>query len=309
VSSALLAQKRSRADLVALFKEIYEIWISERPNQLAAALAYFGLFSFAPVIYIAFSIAGVFLDKAALLDLFLARVEASLGPAVAEAVQNLLSRVSPAESGGSLIVSLISIFLLLLTASGVFFQLQYALNAVWKVPMSAAVVLRRTVRERLFSFLMVLAVGLLLVVAALVSLVTGWLSSIAILSALLPTLTLVGFIALATLCFAVMYKLLPAIRIAWRDVWGGAILTALLISIGGKLVIFFIGHTSLSSALQTAGAFIMLLTGFYYFAQVFLLGAIITRVYAHRYGSMSQASGGGPGPVEPLASSAPEEGA
>jgi membrane protein len=286
VTDATGTEDRHRSNLVDFLKEIYEIWISERPNQLAAALAYFGLFSFAPVIYIALSIAGIFIDKSAVLDRFLARIEAALGPGISEAVQHLLNRVSVPASEGSWLISLISFLLLLLTASGVFYQLQYALNTVWKVPISKAGALQRTLRERLFSVLIVIGIGLLLVLATMISLVAQWISSISILPDLLPSLTFLGFIALAGLSFGVLYKLLPAIRIAWRDVWVGAVGAAFLVAIGGKVVIFFIGLTNFSSALEAAGAFIVLLTGFYYFAQMFLLGAIITRVYAHRYGSM-----------------------
>jgi hypothetical protein len=111
--------------LVDLFKEIYQIWVSERPNQLAAALAYFGLFSFAPVIYVALSIAGIFFDEAAVWDRFLTRLETALGPGVSQAVQEMVNNVSVPGSSGSFLVSLISFFLLLLAASGVFFQLQF----------------------------------------------------------------------------------------------------------------------------------------------------------------------------------------
>jgi membrane protein len=283
-----LENERQHPPVVDFLKEIYEIWISERPNQLAAALAYFGLFSFAPVIYIALSVAGIFVDQAAILERFLNRLETVLGPAVAEAVQQMLNNVTIAAPGGSFIVSVISLLFVLLAASGVFFQLQFALNTIWKVPISREGALWRTVRGRLFSFLIVIGLGLLLVVGALLSLLSSWISSIFILPGFLPSLTLVGFIALATLTFGVMYKLLPGIKIAWRDVWAGAAAAALLIAGGGWLVIFFIERIDVSSALEATGSFIVLLTGFYYFAQIFLLGAVLTRVYAHRFGSMRQ---------------------
>jgi membrane protein len=216
------------------------------------------------------------------------RLETVLGPDVSQAVQQMLNNVTIAAPGGSFIVSLISLLFVLLAASGVFFQLQFALNTIWKVPISREGALWRTVRGRLFSFLMVIGLGLLLVVVAVISLVLNWISSLSILSGSLPSLTLVGFIALATLTFGVMYKLLPGIKIAWRDVWAGAAAAALLIACGGWLVIFFLEHIDVSSALEATGSFIVLLTGFYYFAQIFLLGAILTRVYAQRYGSMRQ---------------------
>jgi membrane protein len=283
-----LGKERGHPPIVDVFKEIYEIWISERPGQLAAALAYFGLFSFAPVIYIALSLAGVFVDQAASLERFLNRLETVFGQGVSQAVQHLLNTITVAAPGGSLIGSLASFLFVLLAASGVFYQLQFAMNTVWKVPITRKGALRRTVREYLFSFLMVIGLGLLLVLGAVISLVSNWIGSIAFLSGFLPSLTRIGFIVLATLVFGAMYKLLPGIKIAWRDVWAGAAAAALLIAGGGWLVIFFIRNIASSSALEATASFILLLIGFYYFAQIFLLGAILTRVYAYRYGSMYQ---------------------
>jgi membrane protein len=285
-------KKKFFPNIIGFIKEIYNIWISERPTQLAAALAYFGLFSFAPVIYVALSIAGIFIDKAAILSRFLTRLEKALGPGISQAVQDMLNSVPTIEPGGSWLISLISFVLLLLAASGVFFQLQFALNTIWKIPIAKEGALSRTVRERLFSFLMVIGIGLLLVIAVFVSLIVNWISTIAIFAGSIPLLTFGGFILLATLAFGVMYKLLPAIKIAWRDVWAGAAVAATLIAVGGLLIILFIENTSVSSALEAAGSFIVLLTGFFYFAQIFLLGAIITRIVTQSYGSMRQQSTG-----------------
>ena len=279
---------RERPPGVDFFKEIYAIWIAERPTQLAAALAYFGLFSFAPVIYVAFSIAGIFLDQAALMERFMTRLEAALGPGVTQVIQDMLASLTPKNTGGTFLVSLVSFFFLLLAASGVFFQIQFALNTVWKVPTPAQGATLRMVRQRLFSFLMVIAIGLLLVAAAVLSVLVNWLSSIYIRLGFQPSLTVLGFFALAMLSFGLLYKLLPDVKVAWRDVWIGAAAASSLITLGGWLILFFLSRTSLSSALEAAGSFVILLTGFYYFAQIFLFGAILTRLYAQHYGSLRQ---------------------
>jgi membrane protein len=146
-------------------------------------------------------------------------------------------------------------------------------------------------RQRLFSFLMVIGVCLLLVVSAAIGLLISWLSSIAILEGFQSSLTVAGFIVLATLSFGVMYKLLPEVKIAWRDVWLGALISAALVTLGGLLIAFFMKNTRLSSALEAAGAFVVLLTGFFYFAQILLFRAVLTRVYAQRYGSMRRLTG------------------
>jgi membrane protein len=271
---------------VKFIKEIYRIWVSERPTQLAAALAYFGLFSFAPVIYIAFIVAGIFIDRSALLERIMASVEATVGPGITEIIQGLLDSVTSKASGGTWLISLISFVVLLLAASGVFFQLQFVLNTVWKVPIPTERLMLRTLRKQLFSFIMVIALGLLLVATALLSVFANWLSTLFTLLGFQPSLTILGFFLIAALSFAVMYKILPDVKIAWRDVWGGALAAAGLVTIGGWLVAFLINKTSFASALEATGSFVILLTGFYYFAQIFLLGAIISRVYAQRYGSM-----------------------
>ncbi len=279
-------KERGRSPVVDFIKEIYAIWIAERPTQLAAALAYFGLFSFAPVIYVAFSVAGIFLDQAALMENFMTRLEAALGPGVTQVIQDMLANLTPKNTGGTFLVSLVSFFFLLLAASGVFFQIQFALNTVWKVPTPAQGATLRMVRQRLFSFLMVIAIGLLLVAAAVLSVLVNWLSSISIRFSFQPSHSMLSFFALATLSFGLLYKLLPDVKVAWRDVWIGAATAALLVTLGGWLILFFMSRTSLSSALEATGTFVILLTGFYYFAQIFLLGAIITRLYAQYYGSM-----------------------
>jgi membrane protein len=278
---------------VNFIKEIYNIWVSERPTQLAAALAYFGLFSFAPVIYIAFIVAGVFVDKSALLDRIMSSIQATLGSGITLIIQEMLDRVGAKTEGSTWFLSLISFILLLLAASGVFYQLQFALNSVWKVPTPTERLMLRTIRKQLFSFLMVISLGLLLVAAALLSFLANWLSSLFSLFGFRPSLTVLIFFLIAAVSFAVMYKILPEVKITWRDVWAGAVAAASLVTIGGWLIAFLIQKTTFASALEATGSFVILLTGFYYFAQIFLLGAIISRIYAQRYGSMR------PLPAEP----------
>jgi membrane protein len=274
--------------VVDFLKEIYQIWISERPMQLAAALAYFGLFSFAPVIYIAFTIASLVFRRVEILQYFVTRLGTVLGPELVQAILHTLETFAWKTPEGTLLMSLLSIFFLLYAASGVFYQLQYAMNSVWKVSNPAKGAFMVTVRKQIFSFLMVITVGLLLVVAAAFSFFANWFSSTFLAGNLLPSLTFIGFFGLSMLSFAVMYKLLPDVRVAWRDVWGGAGAAALLVTLGGWLILFFIRNFNLGSALEAAGSFVILLSGFYYFAQIFLFGAIFTRVYAHSFGSLHE---------------------
>ncbi len=282
--------KRQRSAVVDFTIEIYNIWLSERPTQLAAALAYFGLFSFAPVIYIAFLVAGIFVDRSALLERVIGRVTETLGPGIALVIQQLIDSLANKSPGGSFLVSLVSFIAILLAASGVFYQLQFVLNKIWRVPYSTDQAMLRTIRKQLFAFVMVIALGILLIALAVFSFLASWLSNFFAMFGFSPSLTLLGFFIFAALTFAVMYKVLPDVKITWRDIWVGAIIASLLVTVGGWLVAFFIKKTTFASALEATGSFIILLTGFYYFAQIFLLGAIITRIYTYRYGSMRQSA-------------------
>lgn len=277
-----------RNPTVNFIKEIYKIWVSERPTQLAAALAYFGLFSFAPVIYIAFLVAGIFIDRSTLLERVMTSIQANLGPGITQIIQQMLDSMTTRSSGGTFLISLVSFVAVLLAASGIFYQLQFVLNTIWRVPIPKEQLMLRTIRKQLFSFIMVIALGVALVGAALLSVLAGWLSAFFTIFGFRPSLTFLLFFILAALTFAVMYKILPDVKIKWRDVWGGALAAAALITVGGWVLIFIIKNTAFASALEATGSFIILLTGFYYFAQIFLLGAIICRIYAHRYGSLRQ---------------------
>jgi membrane protein len=233
-------------------------------------------------------VAGIFIDRSALLERVMSTIQANLGPGITQVIQQMLDSMATKSSGGTFLISLVSFIALLLAASGIFYQLQFVLNAIWRVPIPKEQLMLRTIRKQLFSFIMVIALGLLLVGAALLSVLAGWLSSFFTLFGFRPSLTFLLFFILAVFTFAVMYKILPDVKIKWRDVWWGALIAAALITIGGWVIIFIVKNTAFASALEATGSFIILLTGFYYFAQIFLLGAIISRIYAHRYGSLRQ---------------------
>ncbi len=270
-------------------REIYQIWIDEKPNQLAAALAYFGMFSFAAVIYLAYRLAGIFIDEAAAAELFYTRIEAVLGAETAAFIQDSVSSIAAANTGGSWFITIVSGITLLMAAMGLFLQLKYVLNRIWGVPLIQRGQRLALLRQRLFAFLIVIALGLLIVLATVVNVVFAWLGAIfkditgkSYLPSFLYVLALLGVMALA---IAFTYKVLPDVKIAWRDVWLGSIVTALLMSLGGLAIGLYFKLGGVHSAFEAAGAFAVLMIAIYYFAQIFLFGAIITRVYAQRYGS------------------------
>ena len=270
---------------LGFIKELYRIWVAERPSQLAAALAYYGVFAFAPVIFVAFAVAGVFIDNLAMSHQVFEQIGNVLGPEAAQLLQDNVETISQTTSGGSPLISLISFLALLFAASGMFFQLQYALNTVWNVPPPAKGETLVLIRQRLFSFVMAIGVGLLLVLATLVNVLLVWLGSFMPIEPSVPISNLIAFMGLVTLSFALIYKVLPDVDIAWRDVWIGAAVTALLVTLGGLLVGLFVGNGRIGSALEAAGTFAVILIGIYYTAQIFLFGAVLTRVYASMFGS------------------------
>jgi len=274
-------------------RDIYQIWVNEKPNQLAAALAYFGMFSFAAVIFIAFWLASFFINEAAAAEQFYTRIEAVLGPETAAFIQESVSTIAASTSGGSLIVSIVSLISLLFAAMGLFLQLKYVLNRIWGVPLIQRGQKLAPIRQRLFAFIMVIALGLLVILVTLVNVAFAWYGSIVEditgssgLTSALNLLVLLGVIVLAN---AFVYKVLPDVRLAWQDVWPGSVAATLLMALGGLVIGLYFQFGGVHSSFEAAGAFAVLMIAIYYFAQIFLVGAIITRVYAQKHGSMREA--------------------
>jgi membrane protein len=275
--------------------EVYQVWVSEKPSQLAAALAYFGIFSFSAVIYIAYWLAGLFIDEAAAAERLYERIEAALGPETAAFIQDSVNAISTASKGGSWIITLVSLGTLLFAAVGLFLQLKYALNRIWGVPLIDLKDRFAFIRQELFAFLMVIALGLLVILVTVVNVAFAWFGSViekytgeSGLVSILNVLALLGIIILAN---AFIYKILPDVKLAWRDVWPGSIVVTFLMILGGLVIGIYFRLGGVHSAFEAAGAFAVLMIAIYYFAQIFLLGAVITRVYTHQYGSMRKSAG------------------
>jgi membrane protein len=255
---------------------------------LAAALAYYGMFSFAPVIYVAFRIAGRFVDQLAVADQLYQKLQNLLGPETAALVKDLVAALAPSNNSSSILISLVSLGAIYFAASGLFFQVQYALNSIWKVSPPKKGSTTTYLRKRLFSFVIVIGVGLLFVGATLINVLLAWFGSL--MEALLGlgnvqiVLTWIATLGLITVSFALLYKVLPDVKIPWRDVWLGAFSAAVLAMAAGGLAIFYFSFIKVGSALEAAGAFTVLVMAIFYIAQIFLLGAVITRVHASASG-------------------------
>jgi len=278
-------RKFTRDSLLAFLKEFYQIWITERPGPLAASLAYFGIFSVIPITYIAVTVAGFFIDASAMLDQLMTFADTVLGADVAQIIEEQFAELAEKTGQGSTLTSVISFVVLLFTASLIFFQLQYVLNNVWRVPPPTKDSTRAFIKNRLLAFVMVLGVGPLLILATMVSIVMSFFSSILGIERIIVVLTFIAYLGLATLSLALIYKYLPNAEVSWRDVWVGSLFTAIMITVAILLLGLYLSIAQVSSALQAAGTAAVFLIAFYFFAQIFVIGAVFTRVYASIFGS------------------------
>jgi len=273
----------------ALVKRAAVAWNDDNAPTYGAAIAYYTVFSLAPLLLIAINVASVAVGEDAARDEIAAEIQRTLGPATADAFAAMLD--SAYKTGDHAGFTVIGLAVLLVGASGVFVQLQDALNVIWKTaapPRTDSIVVH-FLRHRLFSFAAVLGTGFLLLVSLIVSSVLAalshWVASFpgsAIMWQGLAMLVSFGFI---TLLFALIFKLLPDHPIAWGDVWIGALLTALLFTAGQQLIGLYLGQTSLASSYGAAGSLVVLLVWVYYSAQLVLFGAEFTYAYAKLRGS------------------------
>ncbi|MBW4459672.1 MAG: YihY/virulence factor BrkB family protein [Nodosilinea sp. WJT8-NPBG4] len=273
-----------------LLKQAFKEWNQDQASQLAAALAYYTLFSLAPLLILAIAIASLFFDNGAVRDQLMGQVESLMGGASADFVRTVLDNANrPGESSGWL-ASVISVVLLVVGATGVLSQLQLSLNTIWNLEARPGISLITQLRKRLLSLGMVLVIGFLLLVSLIASSAisgfSGYLNTLMPgLDALVQLLNFVLAFGLTTLLFAMMFKYLPDAIIAWRDVWFGAAATAILFSVGKYLIGLYLGNSSFGSSYGAAGSVIILLVWVFYSAQILFYGAELTQVYSRRFGS------------------------
>ena len=268
-------------------RDTVEGFVKDEALSRGASIAYYTLFSMAPVLLIVVAIAGLAFGRQAAQGAIVAQLSSLMGRDTAMALQAMIeSAGNPATGTLATIVGLVA---MAVAITGIFSEVQSALNAIWKVE-SREPVLSRLVRARLTSLGLVVASGFLLTVSLAISAALAALSTW--LKFLYPNAGAVLHIAdilisglLIAGMFASMFKVLPDAPIAWRDVAIGAVVTTLLFE-GGKYVIaLYIGQSNIASSYGAAGALIVLLIWIYYSAQIFLLGAEFTRAFAKRYGS------------------------
>ncbi len=276
-------------DAWELVKKSVTAWIDDYAPSMGAALAYYTVFSIAPLLIIVIAVAGFVFGQEAVQGEIAAQLSGLIGDEGAIAVQGLVESANEPTQG--IIATVISIVILVIGATTVFGELQSSLDRIWRVPAPPeASGIWNLLRTRLLSFGMVLGLGFLLLIslvisAGLAAFGAWWGAAFKGWEVLLQVLNLAISFALTTGLFAMIYKIMPRAKIAWRDVWVGAAVTALLFEIGKFLIGLYLGKSSVTSGFGAAGSLVVLLVWVYYSAQIFLLGAEFTWVYAHEHGS------------------------
>jgi membrane protein len=262
-------------------------WVEDKAPRLGAALAYYTVFSIAPLIVIVIAIGGLWFGKEAAQAQIFGQLAGLVGEQGAQAISGMLQAANKPHEG--MIASSLAIITLLFGATGVFIQLQDALNTIWEVKPKPGRGVWGFIRQRLLSLAMVFGIGFLLLVSLVLSAALAaagkWFEGA------LPggeeiwqILNFVLSFAVVAALFTLMFKYLPDVKIAWRDVWLGGVLTALLFTIGKFALGMYLGRSSVSSAYGAAGSLVILLLWVYYSAQILFLGAEFTQVYANRFG-------------------------
>jgi membrane protein len=281
----------SLRQVFSLIHKSVDAWLDDRASTMGAALAYYTAFSLSPLLLVVISVAGLVLDQGVTQQAIIEQFQGLLGADGAKLIQTLLESAQHKDSGIlSIVISGITLFI---GATTVFAELENDLNNIWKVDRRKGSGALHFMRTRVLSFGLVLAVGFLLIVSLILStainamgtLFGAWYQQAAY---VLDGLNSVVLFAAITVLFALIYKLLPARRIALGDVWVGAFITALLFAVGKYLIGLYLGRSAISSSFGAAGTFIALMVWIYYSAQIFLLGAEFTYIYASEFGSISR---------------------
>ncbi|WP_293027250.1 YihY/virulence factor BrkB family protein [Moorena sp. SIO3I8] len=283
--------------ILGLLKETFKEWKDDNASRLAAALSYYMIFSLAPVLIIAIAIVGSIFGEEAAKGEIVGQIQGLVGEQGAQFIQTAITNAHQPDASGGL-ASLISIVVLLFGASGVFGEVQDALNTIWDVKLKPGRGIWGILKKRTLSFITVLGVGIFLLLSAVLSTALSalesyeseflkelgllWLYQLNFVWTILDLLVSFGILSLM---FALVYKYLPDVKIAWKDVWVGAIITTLLFNLGKWLLSWYLGRSSFSSSYGAAGSLVVLLAWVYYSSQIIFLGAEFTQVYAKIFGS------------------------
>jgi membrane protein len=286
-----------------LIKQAFKAWQEDYAPSMGAALSYYTLFSLAPLLLIVIAVAGMVFGQEAAQGEILGQLRGIMGEEGAIAVEGMIEAAN--KPGKSALATIAGVALLLLGATAVFGELQSALDRIWRTPAPKKESgILHLLRTRLLSFGLVLGLGFLLMVSLVVSAglsafgkwYGGWLEGWEI---LLQVLNFAVSFGIFTVLFAMIYKIMPRAKISWHDVWTGAAATSLLFTVGKVLIGLYLGRSTMASGFGAAGSLVVMLAWVYYSAQIFLLGAEYTWVYANQDGSYSKRIPQGDRPAVP----------
>lgn len=267
------------------FRDAWSGWLKHNAPRLGAALAYYAVLSLAPALIVGVAICGLVFGPQAVRGQVYWEVKDVVGSQIAEIVETLLK--SAYRPGVGILATTLSFITMLVGASGVFIELRDTLNYIWDAPEKNDQGIRSLIRDRILSFAMVIGAGLLLTASLAVSAVlqaAGSYSSqyLSVPNSVLELSNFVATFAVTSFLFALIYRVIPEVRVDWRDVAIGGILTALLFSVGKALIGLYLGKAGVGSAYGAAGSLVVLLVWVYYSAQIFLFGAEFTYAYSRQ---------------------------
>jgi membrane protein len=287
---------REFASMWTLAKQSVSAWSDDYASSMGAALAYYTLFSLAPLLLLVIAVAGLVYGADAARGAVIAQFSGLIGNEGAAAIQGLLKSAS--RPSQNLVASLIGIMTLVLGATSIFAELQSDLDRIWRAPAASKPSgIMGLLKTRLWSFGLIVSIGFLLLVSLVVSAglagfakwYGGWFPGWIITMEIVNQVVSLGFVSVL---FAMMYRMLPSVHVAWRDVWRGAFATAVLFTIGKFLIGLYLGKAGVTSGFGAAGSIVVLLVWVFYSSQIFLLGAEFTWLYAHSHGSRAAESAG-----------------
>ena len=281
--------------IVKLFRETINAWLRDKASRQAAALAYYGVLSLAPLLIIAISVAGLFFGRADVKQQVIAEVTRLLGTSGAELVETVLNTTY--QGNGGILATLVSLGLLLMAATNIFFQLKTSLNRIWDVEShdeDSKLIkdIFKLLMDRLVAAVMVIGFGFVLLLSQITSTIISVFVSIAAdfavsTSLLLQLLNAAASIGLTAVIVSLIFRFLPDKQLAWGDIWIGSVFTAVLSAVGQRLISLYLENSSVASAYGIAGSLIVILLWIYYSASILLFGAEFTQAYAHLYGSQA----------------------
>jgi membrane protein len=271
-----------------LFKQTYQEFNADKAPRLGAALAYYTIFSIAPILLIAIAIAGMVFGKEAAQHEITGQLQGLLGASAAHAIEEMIKNAAKPKSGT--IATIVGVITLIFGASGVFTQLKDALNTIWNVPPKESTGIMGMIRDKFLSISMVFGVGFLLLVSLVFDAAISAVGKYA--NRMLPggqslwqALQLAVSFGVVLVLFALIFRFLPDTKVQWRDVWFGAVFTAFLFVLGKFALSLYLGKAAVGSSYGAAGSLIVLLVWIYWSAQILFFGAEFTQVYAKTHGS------------------------